>query len=123
MRFNICVSVFIIFATSVFLYGIYSLYKVNTQENLSFCEYTEEKRLKECPLIRTSYQLDSGEELLVYICNNNSGYIETKNLSEKSSKTFLEHISSYKAAGMSVVEICNTKNGSVYKLIQGVKND
>lgn len=79
----------------------------------NFCKMDENQRITVCPLLRSAIKLQDAT-VVIYICDNNSGYIEADN-KDSSIKFLAEKLTTYKDL-TKIEKICENKNKLVYKI-------
>lgn len=83
---------------------------------VSFCDLEEADRLKVCPLMRFQKEIESGGSAILYVCSQESGFIETNSLTKKSAKLLESLLNKIRKKGGQVEEVCSTENGVVYEI-------
>lgn len=90
--------------------------------NATFCQLDENERFVVCPKIRELFNLDTGGQLVNYVCNEKLQFIETKNLTPKS-KTVVQTqlVEGGREENLNIKEVCKTPDGVIYKItMEGV---
>jgi hypothetical protein len=89
----------------------------------SFCDLTESERLAVCPTYRlVEIFPDNGGTITTYVCDPNTAYAETYNLSASSKRIIENKLDAFRITN-SIAGHCETKNGMVYKIERKTQNE